>query len=136
MSDSKHTPGPWEASAVTHFDSGLTYVSVRPVTPDPETMRPLLMANKEYHICRMTHTAAQHAIAMHIANASLIAAAPDLLAAVERLMDQPTMNPIDMTTDQRKELWAAHAEARAAIAKATNTTPQPTESQFQNEDVA
>lgn len=38
-----------------------------------------------------------------------------LRAAVERLMDQPTMNPIDMTPDQRKELWAAHDQARAAL---------------------
>lgn len=38
-----------------------------------------------------------------------------LRAAVGRLMDQPTMNPIDMTPDQRKELWAAHDQARDAL---------------------
>ena len=41
-----------------------------------------------------------------------------MLAALVRLMEQPTMNPLAMTVDQRKELWAAHEQARAAIAKA------------------
>jgi hypothetical protein len=53
------------------------------------------------------------------ANARLIAAAPDLLDAVLTLMDQPTMNPLSMTPEQRNALWAAHAKARAAISKAT-----------------
>ena len=48
----------------------------------------------------------------------LISAAPDMLAALVRLMEQPTMNPLAMTVDQRKELWAAHEQARDAIAKA------------------
>lgn len=42
----------------------------------------------------------------------------DLLAALKRLMDQPTMNPLTMTIEQRKELWDAHEQARSAIAKA------------------
>jgi hypothetical protein len=38
-----------------------------------------------------------------------------LRKALARLMDQPTENPIRMTPEQRRELWAAHAEARAAL---------------------
>ena len=49
---------------------------------------------------------------------NLFRAAPDMLAALVRLMEQPSMNPLAMTVDQRKELWAAHEQARAAIAKA------------------
>lgn len=51
----------------------------------------------------------------------LIAAAPDLLAAVQALMEQKTMSPLKMTPDERRALWAAHDLARAAIQKATQT---------------
>lgn len=87
MSETKHTPGPWKAVARTNFDSGLTYVSVQPETSDFATMRPLLMANGEHHICRMSHTAARHAIDMHQANAAFIVRAvnchDDMLSALK-----------------------------------------------------
>lgn len=50
--------------------------------------------------------------------AGLTDAAPDLLAALRDLMDQPTENPLSLTPAERKSLWAAHDKARAAIAKA------------------
>lgn len=106
MAETKHTPGPWKAVSSTQFDSGLTYVSVQPETADPTTMRPLAMASGEHHICRMSHTAAGHAIRMHEANARLIAAAPDML---ETLRD---------IAKQWPDSFAARS-ARAAIAKAT-----------------
>ena len=69
------TPGPWKHVETIAFHTGLTYTSVQPVDPDPDKMRPMLMASGEYHLCRMSHTAAQHAIAIHRANAAFIAAA-------------------------------------------------------------
>lgn len=44
-----------------------------------------------------------------------------LVEAVNCLMDQPIMNPLEMTPEQRKELWAAHDKARAAARSATET---------------
>jgi hypothetical protein len=41
-----------------------------------------------------------------------------LFDALTRLMEQPTMNPISMTPEQRTELWAAHNQARTALSKA------------------
>jgi hypothetical protein len=38
-----------------------------------------------------------------------------LRAALQSLMNQPTMSPLEMTPDQRKELWATHEKARAAL---------------------
>ena len=47
-------------------------------------------------------------------NKELLAA----LAALESMTAQPTMNPLAMTPEQRRTLWAAHSKAHAAIAKA------------------
>lgn len=82
MSEIKHTPGPWKAVSVPNFENGLVYTSVQPVEPDPATMRHLLMAGGEYHVCRMTHTAAMHKVEMHRANARLIAAAPQMKSLI------------------------------------------------------
>lgn len=117
---SKHTPGPWKAVANTHFHSGLTYVSVQPETPDAGTMRPLLMASGEYHVCRMTHTAAQHAIALHVANARLIAAAPELLEALKACAAiLPRYRLMGRTLGDDEEHSAVMETVEAAISKAS-----------------
>ena len=67
-----HTPTPWKMVSEPNFENGITYTSVEPVTPDEATMRPLAMADGSYHVCRTTHTAAQHKIALHRANAAFI----------------------------------------------------------------
>ena len=72
MGEIKHTPLPWKVVSVPHFDSGLVYTSVQPVNVDEEAMKPLAMANGEYHVCRMSHTAAEWRFAYHRANASFI----------------------------------------------------------------
>lgn len=64
-------------------------------------------------------------IAASDANARLIAAAPDLLAALQKIADRDTSRPATFTTGMSPHLaaalaWDMDAEiARAAIAKAT-----------------
>lgn len=108
----KHTPGPWKAVRDHNWDNGFTYVSVQPVTADPDTMRPLLMANGEYHVCRMSHTAAMHRVNLHYANARLIAAAPELLDVANRILDR------GYVSESIEEERADYLALSAAIAKA------------------
>ncbi len=53
------------------------------------------------------------------ANARLIAAAPDLLAALEALVGEADLGEVDLDDDDRAKL----EQARAAIAKATGGQP-------------
>ena len=53
------------------------------------------------------------------ANARLIAAAPDLLAALEALVGEADLGEVDLDDDDRAKL----EQARAAIAKATGGAP-------------
>lgn len=80
---SKHTPGPWEVQNMTVFNSGCMFVANCDGLGDVDRME----------ISR--------------ANARLIAAAPDLLAALKVLVDNGGIGPEQMFRD-----------ARAAIAKA------------------
>lgn len=67
------TPGEWKAVSDPHFDSGLVYTSVQPVVVDEDAMKPLAMANGEYHVCLMSHTAAAWRFGLHRINANHIA---------------------------------------------------------------
>ena len=53
------------------------------------------------------------------ANARLIAAAPDLLAALEALVGEADLGEVDLDDDDRAKL----EQARAAIARATGVQP-------------
>ena len=104
------TPGPWKHVETIAFHTGLTYTSVQPVDPDPDKMRPMLMASGEYHLCRMSHTAAQHAIAIHRANAAFIAAANP--AAILSLIEE-NKRMREALTRIRKIVYAPDAAAQA-----------------------
>jgi len=99
----KPTPGPW----ASNFDEAIT-----------------VRAQDGSRICTLSMLMGSQTIVQRRppneveANAMLIAAAPAMLAALKRMMQQPTMSPLEMTPDQRKELWAAHEAARAAITMA------------------
>ena len=83
----RHTPGPWVARGTTVFNSGCFFISDCDGLGDPERK------------------------SMSEANARLIAAAPDLLTALQDMLDGEG----DMTAERVKK-------ARAAITKATGET--------------
>ena len=87
----QHTPGPWHAKPMCGLSGWVDVVSV---TPDGRESLPFA-ACKHFD---------------EVANARLIAAAPDLLEAL--------LSVLDNCTDS-EGLAAAHAKARAAITKAT-----------------
>lgn len=72
MMDMKHTALPWKVVSDPHFDNGNVYTSIQPVNVDEEVMKPLAMMNGEFHVCRMSHTAAPWRFNYHRANAAFI----------------------------------------------------------------
>jgi hypothetical protein len=99
----KHTPGPWVLN-----DEDPSNLKVECAFYEDETPGICGSHSKEWPLTED--------------DARLIIAAPRLLKALARLMDQPTMNPLSMTPDQRAELWAAHDEARTVFAAAAGYT--------------
>ena len=100
---SKHTPGPWELSKPNFGERHIYVSSWRSVDGKKCT-------SGKQHICVLPYEGKRGAIVYHEmfnANASLIAAAPDLLEALEDLLGWQTLAPDDVV-----------AAARAAIAKA------------------
>ena len=96
--ETKHTPGPWKMGKAIEDDS----IPIENENGDMATVWPSLH---------------------YTANARLIAAAPDLLAALDYLLEQT----VDMDLKHGIELTEGETEARAqalaAIAKATNPKP-------------
>ena len=100
---SKHTPGPWSVGEVSHRKQRVDIDSLHAdQTLGHQTWRGLARA----YGCE--DMPAEGTAAM-LANARLIAAAPELLEALQSVLD----NCLDSAG-----LCAAHAKARAAIAKA------------------
>ena len=75
MSEMKHTPLPWKMVSASNFENGNVYTSIQPVNVDEYAMKPLAMMNGEYHVCRMSHTAAECRFNYHRANAAFIVTA-------------------------------------------------------------
>lgn len=88
----KHTPGPWDALSFGVFAQDVLVASVYGDDPD----------------CRPDDRM--------WANARLIAAAPELLDALQWLVDLMPDPELDIDTVQREQV----IKAKAAIAKATN----------------
>ncbi len=96
MSDGKHTPGPWMAIPAGPHDDEVNVVG------------PTHKLNEDEHWLCQTFAKAGHNT---LANARLIAAAPDLLAACKAF-------DIALCIGSRGELIAAAVLARGAISKA------------------
>ena len=101
---SKHTPAPWFVRTLERNGEILNcFVAAKDVNGfayDAE-----IMGDDEYH----------DGIERKLADARLIAAAPDLLEALKNLCDQLPSNPIPLSTYFAKDELLA---ARAALAKA------------------
>jgi hypothetical protein len=108
------TPGPWKAVSDPHFDSGLVYTSVQPINIDEEAMKPLAMANGEYHVCRMSHTAAPWRFNYHRANARYIAAC-NPVAMREVLAIARKAEALEREVDSLKQTRQHSREASAAL---------------------
>ena len=106
MNETKHTPGPWWVS----------------VPPSACLTTRFIEARDGTHICKVGHrdftSGSQES---DLANAYLIAAAPELLEALECLLARCKGLDLSATHDGLTNC-NAKAQARAAIAKATETT--------------
>ena len=113
--DVKHTPGPWAIGYDTETRKGVNSANVFSVAKDSEgfpqciAQVPGLFLNTT--LAEQERAALDRAdVAIALANARLIAAAPDLLAALESTLPYlPTGDPMGI---------AVCLNARAAIAKA------------------
>lgn len=100
---STHTPGPWTTDEADH---DMPHQDIR------------IKASKHHTVCTVwiDDAPVRDFNAEQTANARLLAAAPDMLEALQGLLNRP--GPIyNLVEDERH--WPQIAEARAAIAKAT-----------------
>jgi hypothetical protein len=121
MSAAKHTPGPWRIETLDgkgfHLPNGTIHQILATVNGYPSTVSTI----EEY--CEVPHFEADR-----LADARLIAAAPNLLKALQDLADaaqareNPMGDPCALLAAQAN-LRDATRRARAAIAKATGSEP-------------
>ena len=100
---SKHTPGPWSA----YVDRSTKTIAVD-IGPDPHGGRPCIVDWTGFDGCDLP-------LNQRIANARLIAAAPDLLEALKDMLNAENTYPYGGMSESE---IAAIQKARAAIAKA------------------
>ena len=114
MNTNKHTPGPWTAHEYTKNSLGYKNGKAYHITSDDKTpaFQVLKSETFDYRAGVTGHFWDPSAKAKDRANAALIAAAPDLLAALERVLECHRLK-ISLDTNA-----GAVEQARAAIAKA------------------
>ncbi len=112
MSDTKHTTGPWRLSQIgfAHNDGSI------PVLEDSQAEDSKIICTVNLQAKAKRGEAWKTPCAERDANAKLISAAPDLLAACEALVATCTNAP---PIDLMNRIGDCNAQARAAIAKAT-----------------
>jgi len=100
----KHSPGPWTLTSQVAGDEDISIYGVTPVHKNPRWIA------RVYGQGRLARKDPETA-----ANAALLLAAPDMLAAIEDVLSWH-----DFSDDMHKpiEVRAAYMRARAAIAKA------------------
>ena len=99
MSETKHTPGPWYSDTSGEYYAGH------------------VVRHNGVLICRMA-TPINARAGKVAANARLLAAAPELLAALEAILDGRDLTEPPKAMTQAHRHWVLLDKARAAIAKA------------------
>ncbi len=129
MNEAQHTPGPW---SVSHEDFRTNDGQRAVMAPDPEhgRRRVALIDPMAGHFTRGGRFVGDPACTEMTANANLIAAAPDLLAALHLYLEAlPALRGKDIGAPDSlaRKLQALHIAAedaaRAAIAKAESRVP-------------
>lgn len=111
----QHTPGPWTIGPTSSFASGnWRIVTTHDGTTNICACHGTIITDAEMHPMNQTRDA----------NARLIAAAPDLLAALQAAVAQLDRFAGALATDQIQQHWdddadQAQQQARAALARAT-----------------
>ncbi len=100
-----HTPGPWTVKTYTSWSDLVVYANY------DLGQWPICALNKRATDKHSNHPKIEGP--MQLANARLIASAPDLLAALQGIIDLAT------ASDYETEKMEALSYARAALAKAT-----------------
>jgi hypothetical protein len=123
-SNEQHTPGPWTIPHfVTAFDSR-EKPTVHGETHAPQCVCGYVFADAQRgmgSICDVRFGGENEPLEIAVANARLIAAAPELLAALQKLMPFCDEGDVEIETEWQR----AVADARAAIAKATTDSSIP-----------
>ena len=122
MADVKHTPGPWTSypcnlerySRVITANGAMVQIAYTGLNHHDQ-----VAMTKEVYGDRRTYGPGEETTA----NARLIAAAPDLLEALQWLVD--ILPDPDLDNDELQRTWTRRA--RAAIAKATGGAARATE---------
>lgn len=104
----KHTPGPWVQHPGAPKNAA---VIARELPNHRRTVVGVIPSHLEFGNAAVTDWAEQEA------NARLIAAAPEMLAALERVLQ--AMTRVELSDSSLQEWRAAKAAVRAAIAKAS-----------------
>lgn len=110
MATATHTPGPWESNQIAGGSPG---------DPSNGHARAVWSADGETIVCYMVGSRPRQQPEDDVidANARLIAAAPELLAALQALLHHPTTADVD--ADEAARCMAARAAAQKAIEAAT-----------------
>lgn len=107
MSNAKHTPGPWAFSRSDDFGDARFYVAQQDGAP--------YTSNYSDVATLIAETVSGERVSIQEANARLIAAAPELLEALQEMVEFFQPNAWGSSTNRSDAL----AKASAAIAKAT-----------------
>ena len=105
-----HTPGPWSSEGLNVGDMAEMLYLTQDSDHYKEPIRICLIAGHEWKVPKGKRDERCYLTESSVADARLIAAAPDMLAMLHRLEDLPNR------WDEAEPLWD---ELRALIAKAT-----------------
>ena len=113
-----YTPGPWMLGR----SGNLTNQGQRPIVSADEDGLRIALVDLQSETVRKNAWQADDP--EREANAALIAAAPELLEALEKIYDLADLEPDAPDDSKREALADISIEARAAIAKARNAEPR------------